>query len=119
MVSSGTDDDTDTEHRPVLGTGVADDYVKVTTNMPEYSSVAEKLMVGPLGYVIRDYLNWLSGILYINMSNFPRSSNCIIHFATLVKHHLILEIGIKIIPVTVVEETLRAKSNKFQFKHFH
>ena len=52
LVSSGTDDDTDTEHRPVLGTGVADEYVKVASNMPEYSSVAEKLMVGPLGYVI-------------------------------------------------------------------
>ena len=41
--SSGSDDDT--EQRPMFGSGVADDYVKRNSNVPEYSSVAEKLMV--------------------------------------------------------------------------
>ena len=41
--SSGSDDDT--EQRPMFGTGVADDYVKRNSNVPEYSSVAAKLMV--------------------------------------------------------------------------
>ncbi|KAI0216550.1 Cap-specific mRNA (nucleoside-2'-O-)-methyltransferase 1 [Lamellibrachia satsuma] len=46
-VSSGTDDDPDTDQRPVLGTGVADDYVKTNSaasNMSGYSLVAERLM---------------------------------------------------------------------------
>ena len=65
-VSSGTDDDTDTDQRPVLGTGVTDDYVKTNSaasNMSGYSLVAERLMVRPQGYIV----TVTSGqIVYIN-----------------------------------------------------
>ena len=48
--SSGSDDDT--EQRPMFGgSGVVDDYVKRNSNVPEYSSVAEKLMVRLHSYI--------------------------------------------------------------------
>ena len=55
------------------------------------------------------------------MSNFPPSSNYIIHFPTLVTRRMILEIGIKIIPVTVVEEYSEQSQKHFNVitKHLY